>query len=139
MLKSLERASCIQQLGALRHSPVSAAVSYKTAKPVRVPIRDRAQNKMAKDKPKPGKRAGKTPAGQPAAPPGMDSRFSAMLTDPRFQRFPKKRQQVAIDERFAGKAAGTMLACVVRAQSKAGAALDGSHAEHHAAARGRHV
>jgi hypothetical protein len=32
----------------------------------------------------------------------QDSRFAAMLTDPRFQRFPRKKQTVEIDERFAG-------------------------------------
>lgn len=34
---------------------------------------------------------------------GMDPRFSAMLTDPRFARFPKKKNKVEIDERFAGE------------------------------------
>lgn len=47
----------------------------------------------------------KTPSDQPRAPPtalATDSRFTAALTDARFQRFPKKRQTVAIDERFKG-------------------------------------
>ena len=34
--------------------------------------------------------------------PPQDGRFAAMLTDPRFQRFPRKKQTVEIDERFAG-------------------------------------
>jgi hypothetical protein len=33
----------------------------------------------------------------------MDPRFAKMLTDPRFQRFPKKKNTVEIDERFAGE------------------------------------
>jgi hypothetical protein len=32
-----------------------------------------------------------------------DSRFAAVHYDPRFQRFPKAKSQVEIDERFAGK------------------------------------
>jgi hypothetical protein len=46
--------------------------------------------------------------GQPqAAPPSAlanDARFAAALTDARFQRFPKKRHTVAIDDRFKGGA-----------------------------------
>jgi hypothetical protein len=32
-----------------------------------------------------------------------DSRFAAMHSDPRFSRFPKKKNKVSIDNRFAGK------------------------------------
>jgi hypothetical protein len=34
---------------------------------------------------------------------GMDPRFAKMYSDPRFQRFPKKKAKVEIDSRFAGK------------------------------------
>lgn len=40
--------------------------------------------------------------GGPASKASSDKRFAAMYTDPRFQRFPKQRAKVAIDERFAG-------------------------------------
>jgi hypothetical protein len=33
---------------------------------------------------------------------GLDPRFAKMMTDPRFQRFPKKQNKVEIDERFTG-------------------------------------
>lgn len=33
---------------------------------------------------------------------GMDPRFAKMYSDPRFQRFPKKKAKVEIDSRFAG-------------------------------------
>jgi hypothetical protein len=33
---------------------------------------------------------------------GMDPRFAKMHSDPRFQRFPKKKVKVEIDSRFAG-------------------------------------
>jgi hypothetical protein len=35
---------------------------------------------------------------------GVDPRFAKMLTDPRFQRFPKRKNKVEIDARFAGEA-----------------------------------
>jgi hypothetical protein len=38
-----------------------------------------------------------------------DPRFARMHTDPRFQRFPKKKGQVEIDSRFAG--ARPLLVC----------------------------
>jgi hypothetical protein len=34
---------------------------------------------------------------------GTDPRFAAMHSDPRFSRFPKKKNKVEIDERFAGE------------------------------------
>lgn len=39
-------------------------------------------------------------AGNDALKP--DSRFAALHTDPRFQRFPKQKQTVEIDKRFEG-------------------------------------
>lgn len=41
-------------------------------------------------------------------PPGggkvvKDPRFAAVHSDPRFQRFPKAKAKVEVDERFAGK------------------------------------
>lgn len=33
-----------------------------------------------------------------------DPRFAAVHYDPRFQRFPKKKNKVEVDERFAGEA-----------------------------------
>jgi hypothetical protein len=40
------------------------------------------------------------------APAGIgDARFAKMYTDPRFQRFPKKKNKVEIDSRFAGNLA----------------------------------
>lgn len=39
----------------------------------------------------------------PPSAVAQDPRFAAALTDARFQRFPKKRQTVAIDERFKGE------------------------------------
>lgn len=32
----------------------------------------------------------------------VDPRFAKMFSDPRFQRFPKKKAKVEIDSRFAG-------------------------------------
>lgn len=64
-------------------------------------------------------KAGK--AGQPGKGPGKeakesklvtDSRFAAVHFDPRFQRFPKAKAKVEIDERFAGR---TDVGCTVAA------------------------
>ena len=45
--------------------------------------------------------------GKPKAGPGSkvvtDSRFAAVHHDPRFQRFPKAKAKVEIDDRFAGE------------------------------------
>ena len=50
------------------------------------------------------------PKGKPAGKPAggkvvTDSRFAAVHYDPRFQRFPKAKAKVEIDERFAGEPA----------------------------------
>ena len=53
----------------------------------------------------------------PKAASAVDERFSAVHTDPRFQRFPRKQRHVEIDERFAGQCrrkpivAGPAMAC----------------------------
>lgn len=50
----------------------------------------------------------------------MDPRFAKMLSDPRFQRFPKKKNLVEIDSRFSGEGARRGLwwcaACLRRRQ-----------------------
>ena len=47
---------------------------------------------------------GAAPGGSaPKAASAVDERFSAVHTDPRFQRFPRKQRHVEIDERFAGQ------------------------------------
>lgn len=53
---------------------------------------------MAKE----GKPAGRKPGG--GGKVVTDSRFAAVHYDPRFQRFPKAKAKVEIDERFAGEA-----------------------------------
>lgn len=40
--------------------------------------------------------------GKPSGKVVTDSRFAAVHYDPRFQRFPKAKAKVEIDERFAG-------------------------------------
>ncbi len=35
-----------------------------------------------------------------------DPRFAAMHSDPRFQRFPKQKNKVVVDKRFAGASVG---------------------------------
>jgi hypothetical protein len=59
---------------------------------------------------------GKSAASAGGGAPAQDPRFAAMLTDPRFQRFPKHRRTVAIDERFKGASWGHAAAHVWGAQ-----------------------
>ncbi len=54
---------------------------------------------MAKE----GKPAARKPSG--GGKVVTDSRFAAVHYDPRFQRFPKAKAKVEIDERFAGEEA----------------------------------
>ena len=46
------------------------------------------------------------PAKKPEGKLVTDSRFAAVHYDPRFQRFPKAKAKVEIDERFAGAGGG---------------------------------
>lgn len=55
-----------------------------------------------------------------------DSRFAAVHYDPRFQRFPKAKSKVEIDERFAGKGwcpSSALPSAAVQFDQKAGARL----------------
>lgn len=54
---------------------------------------------MGKEK---GGRAGPRPGGGAVF---ADERFAAVHKDPRFQRFPKAKSKVEVDERFAGERA----------------------------------
>lgn len=44
----------------------------------------------------------------------MDPRFAKMYSDPRFQRFPKKKAKVEIDSRFAGGSYAVPVAAVLQ-------------------------
>lgn len=51
--------------------------------------------------------------GKKDAKGGGDSRFAAVHSDPRFQRFPRAKAKVEIDERFEGAPAGPSWPCPV--------------------------